>query len=267
MGGVINRGTYAVPWTGGKPNKFWTGLENANTVPKPNQMRAMDHKSAYSYNLREAGLYSTDEEKFKKGGKITSFVRDLHAFYLTHGMDAILYRHDPMSTDANPPLINIMTEYARLNLYDMESQHNWFFQHYDDYDLNNSTQATKFLLNSLETDTKDIILEKVGNNPQDFGVVLLTLLEDVHPFTTQAVQNMIDAILQANPPVFQEEKVLRTPLRFPNTKNQSFIPTSKQVSSPALSSPASVDSDSPSQAESPSSVRFRPSYHSDCTWI
>jgi len=87
-----------------------------------------------------------------------------------------------------------------LKLSDMESQHDWFFKlKFDQYDRINSKQATKFLLNSLETDTKDVLLYKVGFEPEDFGIVLFALLDDVRPHTSQAVRSLVTTVLNADP--------------------------------------------------------------------
>jgi hypothetical protein len=208
MGGLIDRVDYAVPWTGGKPDKFWMALEEANPSFEPNQMRSMDSKAAYAYNLREADLYSTETDKFKKGDSTTVFIRKLDTFFHTHGMDTILYRKDPLESGEYPLMINILVEYARLSLSAMKKQHMWFFDRFDHYDVNNSKQACLFLLNLLDSNLQNTILDKLGSHPQDFAI-LLTFLDQVRPHTVESGRARVNGVLTLNPsdPMFPQQNI------------------------------------------------------------
>jgi hypothetical protein len=51
MGGIQRHGMYAVAWTGGKPNCFWTKLENkTSTMFTPKCLRGTTAKDAINFD-------------------------------------------------------------------------------------------------------------------------------------------------------------------------------------------------------------------------
>ena len=75
MGGWKWLGTYHEPWTGGKPNCWWTGLDNPVTdTNNPNYLRGSGPKCTSAYNARREGLYKDDPDQiFSKSGNLDDF--------------------------------------------------------------------------------------------------------------------------------------------------------------------------------------------------
>ena len=96
MGNVSNiPGTGMVAWTGGKPNRRWTGLAaSAATEPAgPCQYRSLSiSTSQKGQHYRIAGL----DPKFQRTDDLESLQVKLMDHYKIHGMDSVTYVPDPV---------------------------------------------------------------------------------------------------------------------------------------------------------------------------
>ena len=102
-----------ITWTGGKPSKSWTRLEEP--FPKsvePNQCRSTSISTqSKSQYYRTKGL----ETKFTKKSDLQTFQKDAKDHLEDNGLDTISYLPDP--SDKNK-LVSVITDHARFNLKD-----------------------------------------------------------------------------------------------------------------------------------------------------
>ena len=81
----------AVAWTGGKPDSFWTALEDTNAhLSSALQTRSNDPKAATSFIQRQAGL-SGNNKPHKKGDNLDHFIELTKSDFEDFGMDAIAH--------------------------------------------------------------------------------------------------------------------------------------------------------------------------------
>ena len=129
MGGLAVSGSgsraYATAWTGGKPNIFWTGLENPSAaLGNPTQTRSTEFKATRAYKEREEGLFPGHEElKFDHGDDLNYFCSKLRKTLIDMGMDTVTYRKDPLDESK---MIDILSDYPRLNKSAMKKQSDWY---------------------------------------------------------------------------------------------------------------------------------------------
>ena len=103
MGGLVPGYRTFEAWTGGAPNCSWTDLVTKSEIPLPTQLRPMGSKAADSLIKRTAGIFTDPKSKFSSKGDLDYFCRNLHEFYIMHGMDTVSYRKDPL--DKGGPMI------------------------------------------------------------------------------------------------------------------------------------------------------------------
>ena len=183
IGGVTTHGKYQIAWTGGKPNCTWTGLEEPNTVNwNPRCERTAHYKGSSNHADRQAGLYGTHESsKFKSGDNLDFLIKELLEAFVDFGMDTVCYRLDP-SDPTKTKVINVFTQYPGLAQAAIKTQSEWVQPRYDEYSKNNDKQARKFILNSVCTKMKELLVTKLS--PTDTAADLLFhLIEEERPIS------------------------------------------------------------------------------------
>ena len=151
MGGVSRTSaTESTAWVGGKPNADWTVLDaSASRIcSTPHQMRPTSVSASHKlYTTRVAGL----ESKFEKNKTdLVSFQTKVDEHLTSHGLDTIAWIPDP----ENPTTIMayVISHHAKYKVETARAAVLPLRAKWDDYDKNNDSQATKFLLNSLNED-------------------------------------------------------------------------------------------------------------------
>ena len=149
MGGWKWLGTYHEPWTGGKPNCWWTGLDNPVTdTNNPNYLRGSGPKCTSAYNARRQGLYKDDpDRRFSESGDLDDFCKQLKHSFNNNGLNTIAYRNDPSDADK---MLYVLEEYPRLHSKTIKTQTSLCKPKWDHYDKENDEAARKFLLESLQ---------------------------------------------------------------------------------------------------------------------
>ena len=146
---------------GGVPKTDWTGL-----LPKEEQeFRAITGRHYRSLNpvkgikgldTREEGL----EEKFNKGEDITTFQEALKKHFEKNGMDTVTYLHDPHDQSK---MLCVLTNHPMYvpHLDKSLKMAEKLSAKFDRYDLEDDSTCKEFLLNSLGTDLKTRMLDKL----------------------------------------------------------------------------------------------------------
>ena len=144
MGGWKWLGTYHKPWTGGKPNCWWTGLEDSATdTNNPNFLRGSGPKCTSAYNARREGLYKDDPTlKFTKSGNLDDFCKQIKIAFNNNGLNTIAHCNYP--ADNNMTMMYILEEYPCLHSTVMKTQTTRITGKWDHYDRANDRSAILF---------------------------------------------------------------------------------------------------------------------------
>ena len=182
-------------WTGGKPKRDWSGLDD-QALQKPKcglQVRSLQDKK---YIYRVTGL----EAKLSKSNKttdITRFFDDVIQHLDKHGMDTISYVPDPLDPSG---MRRILEDYPRYTTDKIRQLMAPQLQYYDKYDLANDDAARDFLLDSLEPtfrrELKDIS-KKVQSFPE-LVMILVRLITDDSPAHWETVKSELRSIIPQN---------------------------------------------------------------------
>ena len=92
-----------ITWTGGKPNKDWTGLED----PTPKSVEPNQHRSTSISSQSKSQCHGIKglEYKFKKNSDSQTFQKDIKDHLVDHGLDTIACMPDPADEDK---LVSVM---------------------------------------------------------------------------------------------------------------------------------------------------------------
>lgn len=146
-------------WTGGKPNRTWTALEDP--VPSsinPTQFRPTSiGSSTKSQHYRTTGLPT----KFSRDSDLLTFQKKVLNHLEDYGLDTITYLPSP--TD-DSQMISVVPNHARFTLKQTTQVEAVQFLMYDTYDWANIRDAKKFLLNSIDESLENQMYE---NCPDD----------------------------------------------------------------------------------------------------
>ena len=133
------------PWTGGKPNKDWTGSSRTTpSTPHCYRLTAPD-KATKSFEFRT----TSKQSPFKLDNKdypLAIYEQDINDHMTMMGLDSIFYVKDPLSDD----MLNVITDHSRL-FKEHVTRHVLDYQSkYDEYDQTNMTEASTYLMASLD---------------------------------------------------------------------------------------------------------------------
>ena len=199
MGGWKWLGTYHEPWTGGKPNCWWTGLDNPVTeTNNPNYLRGSGPKCTSAYNARRQGLYKDDpDRRFSESGDLDDFCKQLKHSFNNNGLNTIAYRNDPSDADE---MLYVLEEYPRLHSKTIKTQTSLCKPKWDHYDKGNDEAARKFLLESLQ----DNLCKRLDGKVKDedtFAKVFLVFVEMMRPYSTDlfdSIEKKVERIHSKN---------------------------------------------------------------------
>jgi len=183
MGDIHRAGTDSTPWTGGKPNVDWSGLDAlAPTVPKtPNQFRpTKPSDNAKAYNQRRG---KGAAELFKPSDDVIMFTKTLWKHLVDTGMDSIAYLQDP---EKKNEMSSVVTESARHTLERAKVLCKAQLKEYDEYDVSNDSAALDHLLASLDPALR-IRLEEKLTGEEAFPIAWLYLKPFPSPGSTSCV--------------------------------------------------------------------------------
>ena len=135
-----------VAWTGGAPKADWTSLQDPSpSFIEPNQYRPSSITSqAKGQKYRVQGL----DTKFTRDSDLMTFQRNVMQHLTMHGLDTIAYLKDPITKTEVVPIVN---DHGRFTLLEGVTLSNATKSaHFDQYDLSNDRDASRFLINSLD---------------------------------------------------------------------------------------------------------------------
>ena len=160
MGGVQTLSdTSQAIWTGGKPNRNWTALDEP--VPRsinPTQFRPTSiTSSTKSQYYRTTGLAT----KFTRDSDLLTFQKKILGHLEDYGMDTITYLPSP---NDDSEMISVIPNHARYTLEQTTNLEKIQSTKYDTYDQANIRDAKKFLLNSIDESLENQMYE---NCPDD----------------------------------------------------------------------------------------------------
>ena len=180
-------------WTGGRPNASWTTLmPSAKTSPsnafqyRPSSPGAAQKSTFY----REQGL----EPKFTRTSNLLEFIDTVQTYLERTGMDTIAYRATP---DDPSNMQFVVTEYSKFKLADVvESSKTLRTTKYDLYDLNNDVSATNWLLNSIDSDLKQDLTDRLhlADGFAPHWIQLLGLIQSVSFARFDRIKRDIESI-------------------------------------------------------------------------
>ena len=164
-----------VPWTGGKPNYDWTGLDLAEALSEntsPNQLCG-DYAAAAQkgYNYRRTGLTVV----FKKNDDLQVFAKNVWNHLLDTGMDTIAYLRDPEYSNCMTDVIHGHSRFTVASTKKLSKDQAMLF---DKHDRTNDKAARTFLLASLETNLRNRVEEKL-EDCDSFVVTWLTFIKSI----------------------------------------------------------------------------------------
>ena len=128
-----------VPWTGGIPNRTWTGLDpKASTTHRfANQLRHLGSYAGTNELNRRQGL----AKKFEKGDCLTTLTHQLTQHLLTHGMDTMAYVPSPV--DGSTEMVSIIDHHGLFDTPEaLAVTLEPFRKKWDAYDEGNNSEAT-----------------------------------------------------------------------------------------------------------------------------
>jgi hypothetical protein len=165
-----------VPWTGGKPNYDWTGLDLAEALSEntsPNQL-CEDYAAASQkcYNYCPTGLTVV----FKKNDVLQVFAKNFWDHLLDTWMDTIPYLCDPEYSNC---MTDVTHGHSRFTVASTKKLNKDQVMLFNKYDRTNDKAARTFLLASLETNLRNRVEEKL-EDCDSFAVTGLTFISQVN---------------------------------------------------------------------------------------
>ena len=205
MGGWKWLGTYHEPWTGGKPNCWWTGLDNPVTdTNNPNYLRGSGPKCTSAYNARREGLYKDDpDRRFSESGDLDDFCKQLKHSFNNNGLNTIAYRNDPSDADE---MLYVLKEYPCLHSKTIKTQTSLCKPKWDHYDKANDEAARKFLLESLQDNLRKRLDGKVKDE-DTFVEVFLVFIEMMRPYSTDLFDSIEKKVERIHPKNFEGQNI------------------------------------------------------------
>ena len=197
MGGLSNLGGNDVPWTGGKPNMNWSGLDPSalKTHSTPNQLRSTrTSDSQKSYNFRKEGL----KNKFiENKSDLMDFKDRVNDHLVDTGMDTIAYFND-LQTPTQ--MYNVVESHNRFLLKNVQAKSLQLRRtKFDSYDVLNDESAIKFLLNSLDPKLEQEVKGKLDKKNWTFVIAWLTFIETVTATSTAKFERLKNRIKECTP--------------------------------------------------------------------
>ena len=184
MGGLLRTGdTDYTPWTGGKPNNNWSGLEAPPATVHPTMLRPTTAGSSQkSQAYRTAGLTT----KFGHSGDVLEFQKETIKHFERYGMDTITYVHDPAD---RRNMVSIIHHHTKFTMDEAVAAGALVYPSYDGYDLANVEDAKIFVENSLEKELAKE-LNQVTKDVTTFVEYWMRLIEIVHVPGTDHFENI-----------------------------------------------------------------------------
>ena len=199
MGGVAGLSA----WTGGKPRHDWSSLapEAPTDYATPNQLRPTTASSSQKgYNFRRTGL----KEKFAKTDDRSAFEKLVWKHLVDTGMDTVAY----LPSVADPTnMVNVVQYYSQFTTKTARDQYNILKPNFDRYDLNNDQAALDFLLDSVESNLREVISEKLKDD-DGFVVAWLQLVKSIKVTNLEHYEKLKQAIKARLPSQYSGENVL-----------------------------------------------------------
>ena len=162
-----------MPWTGGIPNRTWTGLDpKASTTHRfANQLRHLGSYAGTNELNRRQGL----AKKFEKGDCLTTLTHQLTQHLLTHGMDTMAYVPSPV--DGSTEMVSIIDHHGLFDTPEaLAVTLEPFRKKWDAYDESNNSEATAFLLASISSDIHTVVFTLMTED-EPFPVTYLRVMQ------------------------------------------------------------------------------------------
>jgi hypothetical protein len=192
-----------VPWTGGKPNFNWTGLDTVEALGEhtsPNQLRGEYAAAAQKgYNFRRTGLATV----FKKNDELSVFSKSVWNHLLDTGMDTIAYLQDP---EYNDRMTDVIHGHSRFTVGSTKLLSKVQMVLYDKYDRTNDKAACSFLLSSLETTLRNRVEEKLEDS-DSFTVTWLTFIKCIQSTSIDRFNSLKSRIKNRSPSQYPGENL------------------------------------------------------------
>ena len=123
------------------------------------------------------GLYTKESSKFKHNGDLDFFCKLFEKHLQKHGLDSVAYHRCPTG---NRNMMSLFTNYPKFLVKDIKKQNITFGSLYDKYNKQNDIEATKCLLNSLNSKLcKDIMAQT--DKDMLFSQVFMIFIEHEWP--------------------------------------------------------------------------------------
>jgi hypothetical protein len=187
MGGLTNSQSSIIAWTGGMPKADWSRL-NPGAKQKPSkstQHRSCDSSAAALKQdiLRRNGT----TEKFSKGKDIDVFLRKVWQHFKYHGMDTITYLPDPI--DPATIMSSVVEMHSRFSMEYAAAALATQAKLYDKYDVSNDSDATNFLMESVDDEIfKE--LDLVCGDDKYFPIVFLEFMKIARTVTVERINQL-----------------------------------------------------------------------------
>lgn len=196
MGGLIEVGKNDfMAWTGGQPLYTWRGLKEKNPMPRTAlQYRPTGGSSIKGYMSRTRGL----KVKFNKDSELETFITNVFDHLKETGLDSVTYLPDPAKKPHTTNMISVVEYQGKFTLKYTEEETKRLKLLWDMYDQKNDSEATQFLLNSLEHNFKKNI-QQIINCEDTFNVVWITIMRKCNQKSLEYFRKMEDAIKKTSP--------------------------------------------------------------------
>ena len=126
------------------------------------------------------------------------------------GMDTIAY----LPSVANPTeMVNVVQYYSQFTTKMARDQYNVLKPRFDRYDLNNDQAALDFLLDSVESNLREVVSEKLEDN-DGFVVAWLQLVKSIKVTNIEHYEKLKQAIKARLPSQYSGENVLELARQF-----------------------------------------------------
>ena len=143
------------------PKADWSGLEN----PTPGSIEPSQYRSpsvstqAKSQKIRTEGM----EIKFSKGKNFILFSKEVMIHFKENGLDTVTYAIDPSNSFK---VVSVLEEHGKFEVKSGTKLGNDLMKNvYDQYDIQNSKDARKFLFNSVDEELKKQLYESLSESP------------------------------------------------------------------------------------------------------
>ena len=207
MGGLIKVGKDDyMAWTGGQPDTEWLHLEDENPQPKTVlQYRPSGGNSIKGYISRTRGL----KTKFDKNSELEEFVINIFDHLKQSGLDTISYLPDPAQTKTDTSdneMISVVEHHGKFTLSYTKEEIKKYRERWDTYDKQNDTEATLFLINSLQTNFKKNI-QQIVSDKDTFCEVWITIMRKCNQNSLEYFKKMEVAIKNTSPLTFDGQNM------------------------------------------------------------